>query len=103
MKRFRKEEKRKFNENIGGHSVSLGGNASNSFSDTEFLRKVQALHLATYPEDFDFMLDSSADLKMRKQGISPMSEDYLNRVNFRRVCLGVPEISGVDASISEES
>ncbi|MDE4139995.1 hypothetical protein [Phaeobacter gallaeciensis] len=71
--------------------------------NTQLLRKIDALHQELFPEEYDFMMDSGVDLKIRRQGGSPMSDDYLKRVNYRRVRLGVPEISGVEVTLSAHS
>ncbi|MEX5576210.1 hypothetical protein [Pseudophaeobacter sp. A-200-2] len=72
-------------------------------TDDDFVSKVSALHLELFPEEYDFMLDSGVDLKIRRQGGSPMSDDYLKPVNLRRARLGVPEISGAEATLSADS
>ncbi|MCK5500856.1 MAG: hypothetical protein KAI82_06325 [Tritonibacter mobilis] len=98
-----KKGNRKLAKHFGGPSEILGGYVPSDHTDPEFFKKVGELHLELFPEEYDFMLDSGADLKMRKQGVCPMSQIYLNRVNLRRVSLGVPEISGVEMSLFEES
>lgn len=103
MNRFRKEEKRKLAEDVGELSEVSGEYVSNPCANPEFLRKVMILHLELFPEEYDFIQDSGADLKMRKQGASPMSQDYLNHVNFRRASLGVPKISGIKIGVADES
>jgi len=45
-------------------------------------------HLKLFPEEYDFQYDSNSDLADRKRGISPMSQEYIDKVNERRVALG---------------
>lgn len=71
--------------------------------DTELSRKNRALHQELFPEEYDFMMDSGVEHKLRRQGVSPMAKDYLKQVNSRRSHLGVSEILGIETSLSEES
>lgn len=50
---------------------------------------LNTLHTQLFPEEYDFMYDSSLDAKERAQGINPMSQDYINRVNARRATIGI--------------
>ena len=56
--------------------------------------QARALHQQLFPEDYDFMYDDSWDAKLRSQGINPMSEEYIQEVNERRLALGVEPFSG---------
>jgi hypothetical protein len=49
---------------------------------------VQSYHFKLFPEEYDFQYDSNADVADRKSGISPMSREYIDKVNKRRVALG---------------
>jgi len=43
------------------------------------------IHADLFPEEYDFMYDDHVDAKLRMQGVNPMSKDYMERVNKRRV------------------
>jgi len=50
---------------------------------------VRELHFTKFPEEYDFMMDSIEDSKKRKKGINPMSEEYIQDVNNKRLKLGL--------------
>jgi len=47
------------------------------------------LHSELFPEEYDFIYDSIADKRDRNSGINPMSQEYQDRVNKRRLEMGV--------------
>lgn len=51
------------------------------------------IHREKFPEEYDFMYDSSWDAHDRKKGINPMKQEYIDAVNSRRVALGVSPLS----------
>lgn len=51
------------------------------------------IHFELFPEEYDFMMDSNSDVRDRRRGINPMSEEYTQRVNARRKALGVPPLA----------
>jgi len=50
------------------------------------------LHSELFPEETDFMMDSSSEAKERRRGKNPMNPDYTEMVNARRQSLGVPPL-----------
>ena len=56
-----------------------------------------AIHYHYFPEEYDFHYDSLADARDRKRGIDPMSQDYTEGVNARRVALGVQPLNENDS------
>lgn len=66
-----------------------------NFQDQSNMRE---LHVAIFPEEYDFHYDSIADVSDRHRGISPMSRDYIERVNVRRREFGFESINGVDTN-----
>ncbi|WP_194756657.1 hypothetical protein [Aliidiomarina indica] len=47
------------------------------------------LHLAEFPEEYDYTYDSKADAEDRRRGKNPMSAEYVDRVNTKRSLRGV--------------
>jgi len=47
------------------------------------------LHAKLFSEETDFMMDSIEDARERKRGKNPMSHTYTDKVNAKRVELGV--------------
>lgn len=53
------------------------------------LARAEYLHERIFPEEYNEVYDSSADAKLRAQGVNPMSRAYTDRVNARRRAMGV--------------
>lgn len=48
----------------------------------------RTLHAEQFPEEGDFFYDSTSEADNRKRGINPMSEEYIKRVDERRIQMG---------------
>jgi len=46
------------------------------------------IHTKLFPEEYDFMFDDHVDYKLRQQGANPMSQEYIEETNARRVAGG---------------
>ncbi len=62
---------------------------------SKFEQKARELHVAIFPEEYDYQYDSIADWSDRSRGISPMSSDYIERVNARRQEFGFGPVDPV--------
>lgn len=51
-------------------------------------QEARRLHVELFPEEYDFMYDSSVDAKERVRGINPMDSDYIKRTNLIRNKIG---------------
>ncbi len=51
------------------------------------------VHHKLFPEEYDFMSDDHIDIKARRRGINPMSEDYQMKVPERRQAIGIRPLS----------
>lgn len=51
--------------------------------------RISELHIKLFPEEYDFTQDSISDAKDRRRGINPMSVEYQDKVNKRRLAMGV--------------
>ncbi|WP_351015713.1 hypothetical protein [Shewanella sp. AC91-MNA-CIBAN-0169] len=60
-----------------------------SFADVNPKIDANDLHSTLFPEEYDFMYDSYADANDRKKGINPMNLAYADRMNQKRIDLGV--------------
>ncbi|NDV27525.1 hypothetical protein [Desulfovibrio sp. JC010] len=47
------------------------------------------LHCELFPEEYDHVYDSIADAQDRARGVSPMRQEYIDKVNARRRKVGV--------------
>lgn len=45
-----------------------------------------------FPEEYDYMFDTSLDLRERRRGINPMKPEYVEKMNAKREALGVPAL-----------
>lgn len=50
---------------------------------------VYELHTLIFPEEYDFMNDSSSEAQERRRGKNPMSDEYIKRINTKREKLGL--------------
>ena len=55
-------------------------------------------HLELFPEEYDYIYDSIADARDRARGLNPMSQSYIDKVNERRIKLGVKPYEITDNS-----
>lgn len=94
MNKYKKEEKRKYEEIVQNMSKE---DKENYDLLLEFQNKfnclVNQLHVKLFPEEFDFYYDSNADAKDRGQGLNPMRKEYIDRVNSKREKLGFLPLS----------
>jgi len=94
MNRLKKEEIRKRNEARKG--LSLADIAALDHKE-EIEKQIKLLaddiHIEKFPEEYDFMYDSSVDAGDRKKGINPMSKDYVDEINSKRLALGATALS----------
>jgi hypothetical protein len=51
--------------------------------------KISILHFKLFPEEYHFTQDSISDPHDRRRGINPMSLEYQDEVNLRRLEMGV--------------
>jgi len=100
MNKVKKEEARKLREAYENLSPM-------ELQEFEQQRRIKALakqvHSEMFPEEYDFMMDSIADVKDRRRGINPMSADYTARVNARRGALGVSQLGANGMPIDNSS
>lgn len=64
---------------------------------------VKELHEMLFSEEFDHMYDSYSDSARRAKGISPMNEEYQQRVAKKRARLGVSPLSAGGNSVDDSS
>lgn len=60
---------------------------------TDFSTQVEDLKYAIFGEEWNFMGDSFTDSKDRSRGVSPMSREYIERVNKKRKAFGVSPLN----------
>ena len=89
MNKAKKEEARKLREAYETMSAE-------ELREFNRKRRIQAfaeqIHVEMFPEEYDLMMDSNADVADRRRGKNPMSAEYTEKVNARRKELGVPPL-----------
>jgi len=58
-----------------------------------FSAQVKELQTVLFSEETDLMLDSGVDANERAKGINPMSQEYTDRVNNKRILFGVSKLN----------
>ena len=90
MNKYKKEAKRRYDEARKGLTPKeIEVLNRKEEQDKKINDKIEALHLETFPEEYDEIYDSIADAEDRSRGINPMSDEYIAEVNARRKKLGV--------------
>ena len=56
-----------------------------------------------FPEEYDFMYDSIQDERERSAGICPMSDEYIDEVNQKRLSAGFSPLSSSGMADSNET
>ena len=104
MNRFKKEEKKRYDAKRKGLSddqiAVLDMEDSIKASVEELARKI---HIEKFPEEWDFMYDSGADISDRSRGINPMSQEYIQKIKEKREKLGVSQLSKSGRSVSNDT
>ena len=77
MNRFRKEELKKGSDPVENEVIALA----------------RSLHAEQFPEEYDFMFDDLVDYRKRQNGENPMSVEYVERVNRKRVGAGLAPLN----------
>ena len=104
MNRHKREERLKLAQARSGLTTEQAGAldaqdlAARKLSDL-----ASQIHCEKFPEEYDFMYDSSWDAHDRKKGINPMRQDYIDAVNSRRAALGVSPLSESGMPMSGDS
>lgn len=73
-----------------------------SLNDLLLLNIKENVHGRYFPEEYDYVYDSSVEAKDRKRSINPMSQEYTDKVNARRAKLGVSPL-GPDGQAQDRS
>lgn len=61
------------------------------------------IHSEKFSEEYDFMMDERADIKGRKRGINPMSQNYIDKIDKKRDDLGVARLPSNGLAVTDET
>lgn len=62
--------------------------------EMECLAVMKQIHLGLFEEEYDFMLDSHADVQDRRNGNNPMSQEYIEAVEQKRTKFEISQLTG---------
>ncbi|MDW9378089.1 hypothetical protein GOC57_29755 [Sinorhizobium meliloti] len=89
MNRAKKEELKRYHEARKGLTPEeIAAVDAREAAEKAFDRDAQRMHRRLFPEEYDFYGDEIVDVKLRAQGINPMSAEYIARTDARRAALG---------------
>lgn len=89
MNREKKEEIKRYQAARAGLSPDEVAAVDRRESHQKAIKDLaRTLHAEQFPEETDFCYDSSSDAKDRSRDINPMSDDYVKRVDERRIRMG---------------
>ena len=94
MNRYKKEEKKRYDEARKGLSKDeiIALNLKEKIRE-KIANETHSLHCKEFPEEYDYMYDSNVDAKERHKGINPMKQEYIDKTNKKREELGFAPLS----------
>lgn len=89
MNRMKREELKRYHEARKGLTPEeIAMVDAREAAEKAFDADLQRMHWRLFPEEYDFYGDEIVDVKLRNQGINPMSAEYIARTDARRSALG---------------
>jgi len=85
MNRLKKERLKMLNKLSDSERLELE-------KEEELIEIARELHSIQFEEEYDFINDSIEDSKKRKDGINPMSKEYIEKVSIKRKKLGLLDL-----------
>ena len=103
MNKETKEENNQYQEKIEKLSIEDKNNYDILLSiQKSFNSLVQDLHVKLFSEEYDFIYDNLTDIKKRKRGENPMSKEYIEKINNKRIKLGFLPLNNSGYAIDGE-
>jgi hypothetical protein len=99
----KEEEKKRREARRGLSSGDVKALDDKEAADERLSAEARKLHGDLFPEEYDFMLDSSTDVRERRKGNNPMSDEYTEKVSRRREELGFERLSSNGFAVSDET
>ncbi len=89
MNRMKKEELKRYHKARKGLTPEeIAAVDAREAMEKSFADDVERMHRRLFPEEYDFYGDEIIDVKLRAQGINPMSAEYIAGTDARRAALG---------------
>ena len=90
MNRWKKEELRKRQEARKGLSPEqIAKLDAEEEREGRIQKQAKEFHIEMFSEEYDHMGDDHVDAKERAKGINPMSAEYVEKVNKKRIAQGI--------------
>jgi hypothetical protein len=94
MTREKKEEKRKYKERTKNMSLEDKETYDQILTyQNRFERLLNEFHRKLFSEEYDFMLDDNVDSSRRARGENPMSKEYIEKMDQKRISYGIQPLS----------
>lgn len=104
MNKVKKEEfKRRHELRRGLSPDQISALDVSDFKSAMVGRLARNIHVERFPEEYDEYGDSLCDAHQRSMGKNPMAAEYIERVNSRRLMLGVRPLAANGRPASNES
>jgi hypothetical protein len=104
MNRYKAEEARKRHDARAGKTESeIESINREDVLNTAISKLAQEIHIQRYPEEYDHYSDSIADASDRRNGVSPMSAEYIARIAEKRLKEGVAPLAANGMPTSDET
>jgi hypothetical protein len=94
MNRYNREERRKYNVARKGLSKEeLQALDLEEEREKQIADLAHRMHVKLYPEEYDCMFDRFVEARDRRRGVNPMSKEYIEKVNEKRIKEGVSPLA----------
>ena len=104
MNRFRKEENRKYQQARAGLSeLEIKRLDREEMRQRMVFELARSIHEEWFPEEYDYLYDSIAEAEQRKNGVNPMSEDYITDVGTKRKTMKVNPLTESGKSANNDT
>lgn len=104
MNRLKKEARRRYlaaREGLTPEQIAVV-DAQDELNE-KIEKLARSLHVEKFPEEYDYVYDSSVDSKTRAMGGNPMSSEYIEKIRIKREAEGVSPLSASGMSNSNDS
>ncbi|AZG13243.1 hypothetical protein [Cupriavidus pauculus] len=91
--RFEAEKAAKVRQELIDQGMTVDQAAEHQATEARIAKAIAWLQGMLFSEEQDYIADSNADAADRHNGINPMSEEYLQQVNAKRLALGIPALA----------
>lgn len=104
MNRYKAEEARKRREARAGLTeFEVQQLDQEEAIEADVMELARKIHFDRFPEEWDFILDDNVDYTNRRNGMNPMSDEYIQNTNKKRTEVGLTPLSDAGTPIDDFS